>query len=152
MECSQKRCPRITIDGFKRCANCRAYVRRWITNNKERWQGYYKQYCQTIIGKIILRISQCKRCDRKKNLEWHPNEYITKEYIRELWDASKLCHYCKCQMQFENGNLKDGMTIERLDNYLAHIQSNVVLACHHCNCVHQRPGFMPGFRCNSETR
>ena len=85
----------------------------------------------------------CKHADRKHNREWDPNEYITKEYIRELWDASELCYYCGCQMQFENGRAKDGATIERLDNTLAHIQKNVVLACRSCNSKHNRARFMP---------
>ena len=105
----------------------------WRDQNK----GKRKAYGNTVIGKIVHRLTQLKRGDKERKRDCKLETYVTKEDLLALWERSQNCHYCKCVMQFEDGRKKDGATIERLDNTLAHTKENCVLACRDCNLRHK---------------
>ena len=67
---------------------------------------------------------------------FEPHEYITPErlhFLRRLQESK--CVYCRTVMQTENRRRPNGLTIERVNNGVAHLKTNVVLCCSHCNCV-----------------
>jgi hypothetical protein len=63
------------------------------------------------------------------------SEYITPKRLKTL-RALQLnrCFYCRTPMYAENRKRRDGLTIERLDNRMAHNEGNIVLCCSSCNC------------------
>jgi hypothetical protein len=69
------------------------------------------------IGRWILEDS--RRSDKKKGL----SNNLTREFI-DL-EISKGCSYC--------GEASIRMTLDRIDNTVGHLQSNVVPACIRCN-------------------
>jgi len=62
-----------------------------------------------------------RREDKKKNRD---ND-LTKEYIQELIDNG--CFYC--------GRSNHKMTLDRVDNQIGHMQTNVVPSCIQCNYI-----------------
>ena len=59
--------------------------------------------------------------DRKKGLD---ND-LTYEFVREM--ILRPCSYC--------GDTESRMTLDRIDNDLGHLQSNVVPSCYRCNFI-----------------
>ena len=63
---------------------------------------------------------------------------IDYEFMYELWNTQEgLCYYCKCEMLLEfnaKSRTPQQITIQRLDNELAHTKTNCVFACYDCNC------------------
>ena len=81
---------------------------------------------------IDTMICSSKHNDKKYN-RYDIVNFIDKCFLKNLIeDSENKCFYCKCQLQYmiKQSNLA---TIERINNKLGHIKSNVVIACHHCN-------------------
>ena len=81
--------------------------------------------------------------DRKAQRDF-TEEYITPvrlQFIRGL--QQNKCIYCRCEMQTLNRKMRDGLTIERIDNSKAHITKNCVLSCHQCNMRTSRRHYVP---------
>ena len=127
MECSNKTCRKITIDGFKHCLNCRLSVRKSCAKKKDKYYQKQVKYRLTVKGKVVSRITKLKRSDDKHKRVYQLKTYITSNDVVKLWERSPNCYYCNCLMQFEDGLKKDGATIERLDNTLARRSSRVSL-------------------------
>jgi hypothetical protein len=77
---------------------------------------------------------------KKNRYPENDSEFITKEFVEDLWEKQEgVCYYayfkddCPVVMQVDKRKLDNGCTVERLDNLLPHLKSNVVLACSHCN-------------------
>ena len=82
---------------------------------------------------IQYMINNSKTKDKKYNIYDIVN-FIDKCFLKNLIeDCNDKCYYCKCDLQYiiYQNNLA---TIERIDNSIGHIKSNVVIACFHCNC------------------
>lgn len=114
----------------KTCKECRATRRRERTQNnykcnKTRISSYNKDKRKTNPLRFILEDS--RRSDKKKGLE---ND-ITKEFLESVIDGYG-CKYC--------GETRIRMTLDRIDNSLGHLQSNVIPACIRCNLAR---GSMP---------
>lgn len=63
-------------------------------------------------------------------------EYITPKYLQSLQKKQQnLCHYCQTPMNWlRRRDRKNGLTVERSDNNLAHYRSNCKsLCCKSCN-------------------
>lgn len=71
--------------------------------------------------KFIYWDSRCS--DRRKGLE---ND-LDKEFISSL--ITQSCTYCGC------GADKEQMTLDRIDNAIGHVKTNVVPSCFTCNYV-----------------
>lgn len=100
---------------------------------KHKKQIYQCKICGDEI-KITIRymINNSKTKDKKYNIYDIVN-FIDKCFLKNLIeDCNDKCYYCKCDLQYiiYQNNLA---TIERIDNSIGHIKSNVVIACHHCN-------------------
>jgi len=85
-------------------------------------------------------ISNAKREDKAKNRPIVLDEYITIEYIDNMYIAQEgLCDYCKCILKFGPGinrsTCPDGLTLDRMDNNLPHAAANCTLACVQCNRI-----------------
>ena len=61
----------------------------------------------------------------------------TVQWIRDAYFASEgRCTHCKCVMSYMLGCRKQ-VTVDRIQDDIAHIMSNCVLACLDCNRAHE---------------
>jgi hypothetical protein len=97
------------------CQSC--YARRDYELNSERILEYQKQRRKSMPARSILTDS--RRSDKKSGLL---ND-LTLSFIERL--ISGECCYC--------GDSTIRMTLDRIDNDVGHIESNVVPACIRCN-------------------
>ena len=79
-------------------------------------------------------IKNSRKADKNSNRNYQESDYISVEFLTSLINNNPelTCYHCdiKCQYLEYNPTL---ITIERLDNSLAHIKTNCVLACLGCN-------------------
>ena len=118
----EKSCPQ------QLCSTCR----NTIAQNREKKTYVEKEYQSHRWAHRVCVHS--KLTDKKKNRSFNQNNYITPnrlKQIREIQDNK--CIYCNTELQTYNRKRPNGLTIERLDNNLAHITSNCVICCFHCN-------------------
>ena len=116
------------------------YDKQYYKANKERLNKKRQQQIQEqkqnnpLDVKIKEMIYSSNKSDRMRNRIGTDIDY---EFLLELWNTQEgLCHYCKCEMLLEF-NLKtknpQQVSIQRLDNELAHTKANCILACFDCN-------------------
>jgi len=80
-------------------------------------------------------ISHSKSADRDANREFDIEQYIDEVFlISQRKKQRNQCTYCKTSLQTINRKLHNGLTVERMDNALAHLKNNCVLCCSSCNC------------------
>ena len=80
-------------------------------------------------------VSHSKSSDRNSERTWEDDSYITPEfltYLRQL--QNNLCYYCKYPLITFNRKQHNGLTVERLNNEIAHTKNNSKICCHACNC------------------
>jgi hypothetical protein len=84
-----------------------------------------------------FKVDSYKRQDKKVNREYNNDDYINEQWITEKVNDCKLyCCYCKKHMELyidEDGNVQSNITVDRLNNKLAHIKSNCQITCLKCN-------------------
>ena len=114
------RCKRMYCNAKrKRCRTCWEYVAKY---QARRWAN-----------RVIVH-SRVSDKNAKRPFEDH--EYITPErlhFLRRLQESK--CVYCRTVMQTDNRKRPNGLTIERVNNDVAHLKDNVLLCCYRCNCV-----------------
>ena len=72
--------------------------------------------------------------DKKKNRTYAKSDYITPDRLKQMREIQdNKCIYCETELQTYNRKRPNGLTIERLDNNFAHVISNCVICCFHCN-------------------
>ncbi len=75
--------------------------------------------------------------DRKVNRSWEDKDYITCDWIDAQFEKhGTYCKFCQTNMTLyvtEDGKVESNITVDRINNALAHVQSNCQLACHTCN-------------------
>ena len=72
--------------------------------------------------------------DKKKNRTYARGDYITPDRLKQVREIQdNKCIYCETELQTYNRKRPNGLTIERLDNNFAHVISNCVICCFHCN-------------------
>jgi hypothetical protein len=79
-----------------------------------------------------------KNSDRKMARPFQDIDYIDEKYVLDLLKLQEsYCTYCHNRMAYGKGiNRKSDLmavTIQRIDNSIAHIKSNCVLSCALCN-------------------
>ena len=80
-------------------------------------------------------VSHSKCSDRKSKRNWEDNAYITAEFLTHLRTIqNNLCFHCKCPLITFNRKQHNGLTVERLNNKVAHTKENSKICCHACNC------------------
>ena len=78
----------------------------------------------------------------------HSN-YVTEDYIQTLMEQQSeilgglKCAYCDVTLDTLMRNSPNGLTLDRLDDDKPHIQGNVIIACHRCNCAHENKDIKP---------
>ena len=73
--------------------------------------------------------------DMKKN-KYNSEEFVSLNYIlNKLIECNMECFYCnqKVQIIYENVREPKQWSLERIDNEYGHNNTNVVIACLHCN-------------------
>ena len=93
-------------------------------------------------------VTNSKQHDKERGRMFQESEYITREFLKECRrKQNNLCGMCGTTMQTANRQASDGLTVQRLDNSIAHVKTNCILACYHCNVSEYNTG---QFRKNSK--
>jgi len=92
--------------------------------------------CGDVIKKTITRFIQCSKKYDKNNNRLDIVNFIDRDFCELLIEESNgKCCYCQCELDYIH-NCSNMITIERIDNSLGHIKSNVKISCYHCNVSH----------------
>tara|TARA_R110000868_G_C10645236_1_gene744466 strand:+ start:81 stop:737 length:657 start_codon:yes stop_codon:yes gene_type:complete len=138
------------------------YIKQYYEQNKEKITDYTKQYNEQNKEQIAehkkqhyeqnkeenplkLKIQQMiinsKVNDKKHNRIYEEADYIDYDFLLGLWETQTgLCGYdqCKCEMVLtfnHQSRNPQQISIQRLDNNISHIKSNVILSCFECNVI-----------------
>ena len=86
---------------------------------------------------FTLKVQNYKNQDNKAKRAFKADDYIDEEFIfTQQKKMNNKCSYCLKDLEIfiDNDNtVKSNLTIDRIDNKLAHIKSNCKICCHHCN-------------------
>ena len=78
-----------------------------------------------------------KQQDHKVNRTWDEKEYVDEAWIfSQIEKHGTYCKFCKVNMMLyvgENSIVQSNITVDRINNKLAHIKTNCQLCCHQCN-------------------
>jgi hypothetical protein len=100
---------------------------------------YEKQH---FIQALKKKLASYKQQDIKKNYEDYSNSnFITLENIVEkLISCSMKCYYCNVNILilFKNVREESQWTLDRLNNYDEHSNSNTIISCLKCNLQRRR--------------
>lgn len=99
------------------CNSCR-YKESDKDKAKKRWK---KSYFKMRADRVRSILNDCKDSDRT----YGRNNDLCLSFVQQVIKNS--CHYC--------GDLKRKKTLDRIDNSIGHLQSNVVVACIRCNYI-----------------
>lgn len=124
--CGEKQPPKKHRPGqfYKRCPKCESVYRRNHPKRKERRERDNEGARNSRrSGKNVDRwiCAESRSSDRKHN---RSND-MTREFISELIKSG--CYYC--------GDNLERMTLDRIDNRLGHLKTNVLPACIRCNLI-----------------
>jgi len=92
-------------------------------------ENRYKQYFK-------FKIDNYKIQDRKKSRTYTDEDYIDHEFFTNHMKSSMLCKVCSKAFELyldNDNNVQSNITVDRIDNSLAHIKTNCFLSCIHCN-------------------
>ncbi len=83
------------------------------------------------------KVDGYKRQDKIAFREFKPCDFVTVDWIREAYDKleSETCGTCKepYVTRIVNGTVESNLTVDRIDNNLAHTKQNSRLCCKECN-------------------
>ena len=89
---------------------------------------------------LKLKLDSYKQQDIKKSYDAY-NDFITLENIIEkLVNSDMLCFYCnvKTLILFKNSRTENQWTLDRINNYDEHSNSNTIICCLKCNLQRRR--------------
>jgi len=118
-------------------------VQKYAIQNKDKIKETNKKYQDNnpLMVKVRNMISSSIKTDKKNNRIYEETDYVDYDFLLGLWETQTgLCGYeqCKCEMvltfNLETKNPQQ-ITIQRLDNDIAHVKSNVILSCYECNVI-----------------
>lgn len=93
------------------------------------------EFKKELLTELNKKRNGYKQQDRKKEI-FSEYYFITYEQIVEKLVLSKLsCHYCKTNVLlfFKNKREPTQWTLDRINNDLAHTDSNTIISCLKCN-------------------
>ena len=99
--------------------------KQYYEDNKESILERIKEYSNTPIGKAVKILSHCKERDDARFGENSCD--LTHEWIIENIVNATHCHYCGCELNFNN------LSIDRKNSDLPHTKDNCVASCLSCN-------------------
>jgi hypothetical protein len=86
---------------------------------------------------FTMKVQNYKKQDEKAKRDFKADDYIDENFIfHQQKKSNNKCSYCLKDLEIfidNNNNVKSDLTIDRIDNGLAHIKSNCKLACFLCN-------------------
>jgi len=134
---------------FKKCERCRA------ANLAAKKKGYcdhgtLKRICKTCTDPITVAVTNMlgssRQSDRKYG-RYDPVDFVDRPYLEALLRSSPNCWYPECNRPLQHDAYgPDLATIERLNNDVGHIRSNVVICCLHCNQMRKSNANTPSRR------
>ena len=129
--CTKKTVKHVPCDHHKRKSRCFICGGSEICEHNKRIEGC--RLCGNVIKKTIDRFIRCsKKSDKNKN-RFDIVNFIDRDFLKLLIEESNnKCCYCNCELELIRYQ-SSLMTIERIDNSIGHIKSNVKIACLSCN-------------------
>lgn len=82
---------------------------------------------------IENKIEGYKKQDKLKGRAWG-DDYIDEDWVMREYRKCPCCKGCGAHLSFEAGD-RNVITVDRIDNNLAHIKNNCQLLCYVCNCA-----------------
>ena len=129
--CTKKVVTHVPCDHHKRKSRCVICEGNEICEHKKRIEQC--RLCENIIKKTFNMFVKCSKTKDKKYNRFDIVNFIDRDFLKLLIEESNnKCCYCTCELELikYQSNL---MTIERIDNTIGHIKSNVKIACLSCN-------------------
>jgi phage-related minor tail protein len=106
---------------------------------RERQNKYYEdqKISNPLNTKFKYMIHGSIKADAKYNRLYDIHDYMDEDFLNYVWnDQDQHCYHCNCEMTLEFSTTTRNPTqisVQRLDNDLAHIKTNCVLSCFSCN-------------------
>ena len=96
-------------------------------------QKYFRQALKT-------KLDSYKQQDIKKTYDKYNNFITLENIIEKLVQSSMLCFYCnnKTLILFKNVRTENQWTLDRINNYDEHSNSNTIICCLKCNLQRRR--------------
>lgn len=85
---------------------------------------------------LQIKIEGYKSQDKKKNRIIEPSKFVDVEWFKyKLIECKFQCKFCQERMNFEidDGKFQSNITLDRIDNKLAHTKQNCQVCCLNCN-------------------
>lgn len=89
---------------------------------------------------LKLKLDSYKQQDIKKKYDDYNNFITLENIIEKLVTSSMLCFYCnvKTLILFKNSRTECQWTLDRINNYDEHSNSNTIICCLKCNLQRRR--------------
>jgi hypothetical protein len=136
----------IIMQATKLCTGCGEVkpLASGFSRNVNNLRDGYKSKCKTCFKEYnqsnycAQMVSSSKQADRKAGRNFDNDDYIDSECCANmLIEQNGDCCYCQCHMVYGPGINRrihpDALTVERIENPLAHLKTNCLLACMMCN-------------------
>ena len=89
---------------------------------------------------LKLKLDSYKQQDIKKSYDAYDNFITLENIIEKLVNSDMLCFYCnvKTLILFKNSRTENQWTLDRINNYDEHSNSNTIICCLKCNLQRRR--------------
>tara|TARA_Y100000992_G_scaffold226348_2_gene157943 strand:+ start:2356 stop:2925 length:570 start_codon:yes stop_codon:yes gene_type:complete len=93
-----------------------------------------------LVSELKKKISSYQSQDIKKNFHEKENLITLNNVIEKLYNCNLFCYYCNCKIfiLFKNVRYKKQWTLDRINNYDEHTNSNTIISCLECNLQRRR--------------
>jgi len=122
-------------------------IKEYRENNKEQMKEQMKEWRENqkqenpLKVKINAMIRTSKANDTKYNRTYEDIDYVDYDFLNDLWVSQEgKCGYesCKCDLVLtfnHDTRNPNQVSIQRINNKIAHIKTNVILSCFFCNVM-----------------
>ena len=82
--------------------------------------------------KLTLKIEGYKTQDKQAKRTFNTDDYVNVDWINS---QEQKCFHCGIHFYYhmENGDAETNLTVDRIDNHIAHVKKNCRLCCINCN-------------------
>ena len=89
---------------------------------------------------LKLKLDSYKQQDIKKSYDAYDDFITLENIIEKLVNSDMLCFYCnvKTLILFKNSRTENQWTLDRINNYDEHSNSNTIICCLKCNLQRRR--------------